>query len=341
MMLNRIYGLYKKANRRLEKKLFKVFYRRSSFVPYYPFAIYIDATTQCNLKCEMCALYNLPESQKGNLSFENFRRMVRMIPNSRSRLIEFPGRGEPLLNPEIIKILKYAKERGFKTCVYTNGTLINKTNVKELASYVDFMHFSVSGAKKETYESIHRGARFDKLMNNIFLFVKTRTELKTQNRVIINFVASNQNYLELSDMVTLARELNVNKLTINIVRRMNPEKKSKQYDNKIKELQDMDKEELAGHLERASCLSEDLGVKLDIQPAENRWKNCEWPWRGCFITHDGFVTPCCLVTSPEIVNFGNVFDKNFRDIWNGSEYRRFRRLLLSNSPPKCCIKCGL
>jgi MoaA/NifB/PqqE/SkfB family radical SAM enzyme len=50
----------------------------------------------------------------------------------------------------------------------------------------------------------------------------------------------------------------------------------------------------------------------------------------------GDVVPCCIPGRPVL---GNIFEKDLIDIWNGEEYRKFRRRFQSSSPPDCCERC--
>jgi len=323
-----------------DKVLFKITKRRFSFVPYMPYAIYIDATSLCNLNCITCALHTLPKERRGHLSFENFKKILSQFP-SHFRMIKFSGMGEPLVNPEIIKMLKYAKEKGFKTSLYTNGTLIDKDNVEQLVISLDSIHFSLDGAKKETYEYIRRGGDFNKVVDNLSLFIHTANKLRVKVYTSINFVACKLNYHEIVGIVDMGYKIGADEVTVNIIRKMYPEIKIGKYEEKIKDLQKMDREVLSRQIQEAREISKIKGIRFGIQPLERRWKKCIWPWWGTFITHDGFVTPCCLINTPSVITFGNIFKQKFKAIWNNSCYRNFRRKLLTEHPPEVCSKCGL
>jgi radical SAM protein with 4Fe4S-binding SPASM domain len=53
------------------------------------------------------------------------------------------------------------------------------------------------------------------------------------------------------------------------------------------------------------------------------------------------VTPCCENGSdPERINFGNIFEQSFADIWNSEQYQKFRLVLQStDSRPAICTDC--
>jgi MoaA/NifB/PqqE/SkfB family radical SAM enzyme len=58
-----------------------------------------------------------------------------------------------------------------------------------------------------------------------------------------------------------------------------------------------------------------------------------------YITYDGYVTSCCHIENPAAGNFGNVFERPFAEIWNGAEYRAFRRDFEDLSKNENCRVC--
>ena len=66
---------------------------------------------------------------------------------------------------------------------------------------------------------------------------------------------------------------------------------------------------------------------------------CWFLWSYPYITWDGYVTPCCARPFPKEFNFGNVFETNFRKIWNSKKYRDFRQSFKSREISEICIGC--
>lgn len=54
---------------------------------------------------------------------------------------------------------------------------------------------------------------------------------------------------------------------------------------------------------------------------------------------DGCVTPCCIRADPDVINFGNVFEMPFEDVWNGKTIRKFRRDQVLNLFNPVCDSC--
>ncbi|WP_425570169.1 SPASM domain-containing protein [Pigmentiphaga soli] len=74
------------------------------------------------------------------------------------------------------------------------------------------------------------------------------------------------------------------------------------------------------------------------RPAGSR---CDWPRRGAYLSYRGEAMPCCMVATPDRVNFGNMAQAGVQAIWNGDAYEDFRRRLASDEPPEICRSCSV
>ena len=66
------------------------------------------------------------------------------------------------------------------------------------------------------------------------------------------------------------------------------------------------------------------GQVLKRHLEENR---CKWPWERVVINSDGHVVPCCNDFN-SFYSMGNVFEQSFHEIWFGTKYNRFRKSIL-------------
>lgn len=338
--LVKVRNYFRHPRRYLKKGILKLLFRRKrDYVPWMPQKLFIGIGNLCNLHCEMCANWLLPKERRGSLSFQGFIRILDQFESHQTNSVVFIGEGEPLLNPDFVRMLKYAKNKGFETDLFTNGTLIDRSNVKDLVANLNQIHFSVDGAKKETYEAIRKGANFENTMNNISLFIKANKGYNSKVVTHIEFVYMALNRNEIVDIVSLAHKLGVDNVNITMVRKMFPGKDIARYDEKIKDLK-VESGSVPYLLKKASKLSKILGMGFSVTPSEPFASRCNWPWVSCFISYDGFSTPCCLSTHPDVINFGNLFETPFSEIWNNALYRAFRRSLMNGDPLTCCKKCG-
>jgi radical SAM protein with 4Fe4S-binding SPASM domain len=70
-------------------------------------------------------------------------------------------------------------------------------------------------------------------------------------------------------------------------------------------------------------------------------ERCDWPWKGAYISYQGYAMPCCMVATPDRIHFGNISEQGVAPIWNGEAYQTFRERLSSDEPPEICRSCSL
>lgn len=301
-----------------------------------PILIQVEPTVDCNLKCKMC-ISPLLKTENKTLSLDGFRHLLGQFPMVRK--ISLVGRGEPLTNPQIFDIINYAKKRGILIGFATNATLMTQDAAKKIIlSDVDWVNISLDGATKETYEQIRIGANFDVVINNIKNFIALLAK-RNKPEVSIWFLAMKSNIEELPGLISLAAGIGVKNICVQTIHYWgSPDWKRNMLQENILD----GSARLRQILSEASRVAKKKHVKFSYSniPGGKRKRICQWPWKSCYITADGYVTPCCMHGSnSEIINFGNLFDKPFREIWNSVRYQDFRRALRSKSIPSLCVDC--
>ena len=73
--------------------------------------------------------------------------------------------GEPLLHPEILSFLKEIKEN--QVTLFTNGMLINSSNINIISETCDAVQISMEGISKHVFEKIRGKNTYDKFMDAI------------------------------------------------------------------------------------------------------------------------------------------------------------------------------
>ncbi len=129
---------------------------------------YIEITNTCNLNCDFCPKHHRPKRQLTAEEFDQITEKVR----GKVCFLYFHLMGEPLLHPLLPQFIMTAREKGFKTVLTSNGTLLHRcmelldtlphkiqlslhsheSNERgELAEYMDeVMLFSTQAAQKDT-----------------------------------------------------------------------------------------------------------------------------------------------------------------------------------------------
>lgn len=83
---------------------------------------YIEITNICNLNCDFCPKHSRKNRQ---LSIEEFDMLTDKL-RDRVLFLYFHLMGEPLLHPLLPYFIRIAREKGFRTVLTSNGTLLDR-----------------------------------------------------------------------------------------------------------------------------------------------------------------------------------------------------------------------
>jgi len=136
-----------------------------------PISIRIDASTVCQLRCPSCptAAGEIHKNiGSGFLKFEDFKKII--DDNIWIRDIELSNWGEIFLNPDLLKIIKYAHEKNVILRA-DNGVNLNTVSDEVLEGLVKYrfnsMTCSIDGVSQETYSIYRRNGDFEKVIDQI------------------------------------------------------------------------------------------------------------------------------------------------------------------------------
>jgi MoaA/NifB/PqqE/SkfB family radical SAM enzyme len=106
-----------------------------------PWAAHLYVTDQCNLDCHYCNEYDNAIPHPTLASLKIWMDKIRALEVSRLGL----QGGEPLLHPDIVEVVRYARELGFyKVSMSTNGLLLTRELLAQLeAAGLDELQLSV------------------------------------------------------------------------------------------------------------------------------------------------------------------------------------------------------
>lgn len=114
--------------------------------------VYVEITNICNLRCSFCHGHGrLPRSMRR----EEFARILAQL-EGKTQYIYYHLMGEPLTHPQLPEFLQMAKDRGFRSVITTNGTLLHKHGAALLAAglhKVSVSLHSFEGEDPQTHEA--------------------------------------------------------------------------------------------------------------------------------------------------------------------------------------------
>jgi len=301
-----------------------------------PLFLQVETTNKCNFVCKMCYVNRERKNEnKKNLSVKNFKYILKRFPFA--KVIILHGAGEPLINPSLIEMIRIAKKRELITGFFSNGSLLNKKIANDIICLnLDWITFSVDSISKEMYEFIREKGNFDILIDNMKYLLNLRNKLRKKTEINVLMVLMSYNIKELPKLLQFFNDLRVDKVAVQRVHLTGDDLK------RFSKFLVTDKDLIKKIRLESERKANQIRTKLVFQSyflERNQKRRCDWPWVGPFITVEGFVTPCCVLSDYRIINFGNLFEEEFSEIWNNKKYQNFRKRLKSSKRPKECFSC--
>jgi MoaA/NifB/PqqE/SkfB family radical SAM enzyme len=233
----RKYGLNETSDFCIEEYTDGIFIRQSPDVLK---RLYIEVSNKCNLNCKTC-IRNVWDETLGMMKYELFEKIMsdadkltfRSIGDSGIPVLDylnperlkqpftvfFGGWGEPLMHPDIIRMIKDVKKRGWWAELITNGTLLTEEMSKNLIDAgLDVLWVSLDGATPEGYKDVRLGNMLPEILENLVNIRKLKAFNLAQGPYLgIAFVAMKSNINQLPGIIDICRKIEASKLSISNV----------------------------------------------------------------------------------------------------------------------------
>lgn len=286
--------------------------------------VVISLIYPCNLGCPMCPYTD------GNSEIRRFYRERKgdlMPVELWSKMADECGRygawmrctggGEPMLHPQMVEMLEYAKARGARVWMNTNGSMFGpfpKHRAKlerMLRAGIDLVEFSMDAGDAQTYAQVRppRGGPprdpekwWGDHVENVRAALALRRELRSPSRIVVSIIR--QQVIE----ATLERTIEF-------------------------WLHDVGVDEVITRkfLSWDDNTNISLGNALDVHLYEHlpteRKEPCVWPFERLNVDTLGRVALCGQDISFRTSHlFPNVNDVSIREVWLSEAFNRYRRL---------------
>lgn len=323
----------------------------------FPFKVEISDNNLCNLCCIMCSPKGRPPVQR--LTSAQFHRIASQVFPYATILIPSAD-SEPFL-ANLPLILEACEEYDLYLDVYTNATLLSLERLREIRKRLYKLQISFDSHRKEVYEKVRSGARFEKVLSNI------RETLAFSRGEGIHPVAvavlMTENMDHLHGYMKFVREMGFHFARIQRLLHIAPG--AEMLDPFLCFSSERIEEALARIREAAREFQVNLTLDMGEGPPEeeifneispviskpfvlNEFYNVlteTFPWfcphvaYYMKITPDGRVYPCCR--SQDAVLMGNILENDFMDIWNGEQYQVLRAEFFEDRLRDCCRACSV
>ena len=275
----------------------------------FPMMVVLSFVYVCNARCPNCPYTNSDIRSRYKDAMVMPEHIFKLIADECGQYgayLRLSGGGEPMLHPLAVELMVYAKAKGAKIGLITNGSKFTEKSLMALIEAgIDVIEFSSDAPDEETYNRVRPGLDWSRLNQNVRLAVSIRERIKADTRVITSII--NQEGVD----VQAAEE----------------------YWSKIVDKVQVRKYLTWGYNEDQSADS------TPYLPPEKRIP-CPWLFERLNIDSRGDVTLC----GEDIAfdeRFANIMERSIKEIWNGPEFKYFRKKHVSGHGDdiSICSRC--
>jgi len=285
-----------------------------------PIRARIEICRFCNLKCPSCPVGRRKIKNESMMSLEDFKSIIDKIKISVNELSLF-NYGEPLLNPELVNMIKYAKKGGIKIInIHTNGLLLNKRLAQKLVkSGIDFVNFSVDGASNETYQKYRVGGDLNVVVKNVSYFLKIRKKFKLKKPFVsMQFIVMKHNQHEIKEFTKIWKKFGADEINI------------KTFNAHMSGYEDR-KANLKYLPEKSNYTRYKTSDAKEISEIYKA-KHCVWAWENLVVNSNGDISLCGHDFNAKF-HLSNILKDN--NWWNNDNRRKLQDKIRSNKNNLC------
>lgn len=280
-----------------------------------PTSIVFEVTNICNANCIFCG-YQYLKRPKAILSMDLFKKAIDEFSAFAGGGVGLtPFAGEPLIDPNFIEKIKYARNKknisriGF----FTNGILINQVGARSIiTSGIDEITISIGGFDAETYSRVFRVNHWNSVYEGILNLLK-ENELYG-NRV--NIYIGLRSDISIGELVKTPAYKELKRFRFDLQYNIH-------YDS------------WSGRIKQ-----EDLGPTMRLRTCPRKTEPCLLLYAGPMILSNGDMTLCgCRDLNGDLV-VGNIRDRSILEMWRDKRVENIRSGFYSLRYPKICRDCS-
>ena len=165
-----------------------------------------NCTRTCNLRCVHCYAHSDARRYEGELTTDEAKAMIDDLAAFGSPVLLFSG-GEPCLREDLVELMAYAKGKGMRVVISTNGTLITPEAARQYAEVgLSYVGVSIDGASPETHDAF-RGmpGSFERAMEGI------RNAREAGIKVGLRMTINKRNWREIEGVFDIMRCEKINR----------------------------------------------------------------------------------------------------------------------------------
>ncbi len=287
-----------------------------------PFSINVDPSDICNFHCKFCPtgdkdlMKNTIGRNFGSMDFNLYKKIINDICDFETplKLLKLYKDGEPLLNPQFVDMIIFAREKDCfeRISTTTNASLLNpKRNIKIIEAGLDRINISIEGINAKQYlEFSNYKINFDRFIENIRHFYENRKQCEMIIKINGDTISEEDKKLFIELFEEIADGIYIE------------------------------------HIMACWPQFELIGVEVNKefglygQPIKEV-QVCPYIFYSFSINSDGSASACFLDWSRKLI-IGDTKIESVKDIWNGERLLNYQKMFLLKERKKhpVCCDCG-
>ncbi len=292
---------------------------------YYPRRYAIDPSTVCNLRCRYCIQGNYDEAlhfEKKLLPLDDFKIIFDKIKKY-ALLLQLHNFGEPLLNPDLPKMISYATKAGVRCRLSSNMAVrLDDQYIHDLVTSGLFrLTCCIDGHDQQTYEQYRTGGKLDTLLENLEKISYYKKKLKSPYPILTcRMLVFEWNHRFVGETEKISKKHNCDEF---VAYAGSYKLNDKSYTWSLKNNNWQEKQPKIGN---------------SIPPKAA--KPCAWLFTALYINSNGKTIPCCFSGEKKAEHL-SLLTHSLEDVWNSEQYINSRLYTLgliddrSNVLPLC------
>jgi PqqA peptide cyclase len=296
-----------------------------------PLALVAELTHRCPLHCVYCSNPLELTKRSTELSTEAWSRIFREAAELGVLQADFTG-GEPLARPDIIELVRAARQAGLYVSLITSGLPLDEAKLAALVDAgLDHFQLSFQGAREKTAQEIS-GTQTHKQKLRVLEWLK-----KHRLGVTLNFVIHRKNIQELEEMLAIVEEYKPGTVEFASVQYYGYALANRSSLLPTREQLDFCVSTLKKAEERLKGKTRIVFVVPDYYAKYPKPCVGGWGRKLMLISPDGTALPCHAAAILPGMQFENVANKSLREIWEASpSFNKFRGEDWMQEPCKTC-----
>ena len=309
----------------------------------------IEPTELCNYSCKFCVTQDpdrIKSIQKDGYDGKDrkfdLNRLSDLLDELKEvgvKAISFVAVGDPLMFPNISKVLKKAIKLKFDLGLTSNFGMPLKDEVIESLSEFKWLRWSMNGGSEEVYLKTNNpkgknpAAAYKNAKENIRRIVLKKKKENKSVLVNASYVVSEWNYHDVVNAAKLGRELEIDNLFFRPDMKPMEDRKDIPLDilSKNKPLLDQAMEFQKGNFK----ISIEQERENDVLKVKDDNLVCFYSNHSIYIAANGDVYPCCYTRiNPKFV-IGNITNQKFNEFWKDKNNCEKYKEITLNTCPSC------